>query len=159
VAAPIVRRAQPGDLETLLRIQREAAIAAFSHIFPPEHHPFPDVAIRNGWAAAIEDAGIEVYLAELDADPVASVSVGHGLLRTLFVLPAHWGGGLGSDLHDLALERLEAAGVVEAKLWTLAESKARRFYERRGWTENGETRVVPFPPHPLDVAYTRSLAK
>ncbi len=159
MAAPIVRRGQPDDVEALLRIQRDAAIAAFSHIFPPERYPFPDAVIRSGWAAAIEDPGIEVYLAEVAAEPVASVSVGNGFLRTLFVLPAHWSRGLGSDLHDLALERLRVASVVEAKLWTLAESNARRFYERRGWTENGETRVVPFPPHPLDVAYTRPLTK
>ena len=27
-------------------------------------------------------------------------------------------------------------------------------HERRGWRENGQTRVVPFPPNPLDVGYT-----
>jgi hypothetical protein len=32
-------------------------------------------------------------------------------------------------------------------------ARARRFYERHGWQENGETRVVPFPPNPLDVGY------
>jgi len=33
-------------------------------------------------------------------------------------------------------------------------TRARRFYERRGWRESGRTRVVPFPPNPLDVGYT-----
>ena len=32
-----------------------------------------------------------------------------------------------------------------------------RFYERRGWGENGTTRVVPYPPNPLDVGYSRAL--
>jgi hypothetical protein len=32
--------------------------------------------------------------------------------------------------------------------------RARRFYERRDWRENGETRVVEFPPNPLDIGYT-----
>ena len=32
--------------------------------------------------------------------------------------------------------------------------RARRFYERRGWGENGETRVVEFAPNPLDIGYT-----
>ena len=35
--------------------------------------------------------------------------------------------------------------------------RARRFYERLGWRENGETRVVPFPPNPIDVGYTIDL--
>jgi hypothetical protein len=42
----------------------------------------------------------------------------------------------------------------EIHLWTLEDNaRARWFYERRGWRLNGETRVVPFPPSPLDVGY------
>jgi len=33
-------------------------------------------------------------------------------------------------------------------------ARAPRFYERRGWRENGESRVVEYPPEPLDVGYT-----
>ena len=66
--------------------------------------------------------------------------------------------GIGSTLHDHALERLHALGAAEARLWTLEENHdARRFYERRGWTLNGETRTVEFPPYPLDVGYSRSI--
>jgi hypothetical protein len=32
--------------------------------------------------------------------------------------------------------------------------RARRFYEKRGWRMNGETRVVEYPPHPIDVGYS-----
>ena len=43
----------------------------------------------------------------------------------------------------------------ELRLWVLEENhRARRFYEKRGWRLNGETRVVPYPPNPLDVGYT-----
>lgn len=110
------------------------------------------------WERALADPAIEVYVAEAGGEPAGSVSVGDGFLRTLYVLPAHQGSGLGSRLHDHALERLRALGHAEAKLWTLEGNEgARRFYERRGWTLNGETRVVEFPPHPLDVGYTRAL--
>ena len=158
MAESTIRRATLSDVEALLRIQREAAVTAFSHIFPQDLYPFPDDAIRHGWSEAVQDVEIETFIANAPADPVASVSIGHGYLRTLYVLPSHWGRGLGSELHDFALERLRARGVSEAKLWTLAENvSARRFYERRGWASNGETRVVPFLPHPLDVAYARAL--
>ena len=44
---------------------------------------------------------------------------------------------------------------AELRLWTLTENhRARRFYEKRGWRLNGETRVVPFPPNPVDVGYS-----
>jgi GNAT superfamily N-acetyltransferase len=154
----VIRRARPGDAETLLRIQREAAVGAFAHVFPPEQYPFPDDEVRASWERVLADPEIEVYVAETDGEPVGSVSVGHGFLRTLYVLPSHQRTGLGAELHDHALERLRALGHAEAKLWTLeGNDGARAFYERRGWRLNGETRVVEFPPYPLDVGYSRAL--
>jgi GNAT superfamily N-acetyltransferase len=154
----VIRPARPDESETLLRIQREAAVGAFAHVFPPEQYPFPDDGVRAQWQEALEDPAIEVYIGELDGEPAGSVAVGYGFLRNLYVLPERQGTGLGTSLHDHALERMRALGFAEAKLWTLEGNHAgRRFYERRGWSLNGETREVPFPPHPLDVGYSRSL--
>jgi GNAT superfamily N-acetyltransferase len=154
----VIRRARPDESETLLRIQREAAVAAFAHIFPPARYPFPDDAVRDGWERALADPDVEVYVLDADGEIAGAVAIGHGFLRNLYVLPEHQGTGLGSALHDHALERLRDRGCDEAKLWTLEGNHgARRFYERRGWSLNGETREVPFPPHPLDVGYSRSL--
>jgi ribosomal protein S18 acetylase RimI-like enzyme len=153
-----VRPARPDEADRLLTIQREAAVDAFAHVYPPEDYPFPDDAIREVWAEALADPEVEVYVAEVDGAAVGAVSVGNGYLSTLYVLPAHQGTGVGSVLHDLALERLRAHGVREARLWTLRENDAgRRFYERRGWTLTDETRVVPYPPNPVDVQYARAL--
>jgi GNAT superfamily N-acetyltransferase len=154
----VIRRARPDESETLLRIQREAAVAAFAHIFPPDRYPFPDDGVHADWQSALADPALEIYIAEIDGEPAASVAVGHGFLRNLYVLPEHQGTGVGSMLHDHALDRLRALGWDEAKLWTLEENDgARRFYERRGWRLNGEMREVPFPPHPLDVGYSLPL--
>jgi GNAT superfamily N-acetyltransferase len=154
----VIRRALPDESETLLRIQREAAVEAFAHVFPPDRYPFPDNEVRENWKSALADPEVEIYVAEIDGEPAGSVGVGSGFLLTLYVLPEHQGSGLGSLLHDHALERLRTLGCGEAKLWTLeGNHSARRFYERRGWSLNGETREVPFPPNPLDVGYSRSL--
>jgi len=153
-----LRQARLDEADTLLTIQREAAIDAFAHVYPPERYPFPDDAIREVWAEALADPAVEVYVAEDDGVPVGAVSVGSGYLSTLYVLPAYQGSGVGSALHDLALERLRAQGVREARLWTLEQNASgRRFYERRGWTLTDETRVVPYPPNPLDVQYAKPL--
>jgi GNAT superfamily N-acetyltransferase len=147
-----VRAAHEDEAGLLLAIQREAAIAAYAHVFPQERYPFPDAAIRAEWEAALRDPEVEVYVT--DDEPLGTVSIGHGYLRTLYVVPAAWRRGIGSALHDHALARLRERGVGEARLWTLAEnSVARAFYERRGWRLTTETRVVPYPPHPLDVQY------
>jgi GNAT superfamily N-acetyltransferase len=156
----VIRRARGDEAEALLRVQREAAVAAFAHVFPPNSYPFPDEEVRDAWRRALADPAVEIYVAEVDGELAGSVSVGDGFLRTLYVLPAHQGTGVGSALHDHALDRLRAMGAHEAKLWTLAENHgARHFYERRGWRLNGETRVVEFPPNPVDVGYSLPLAE
>jgi GNAT superfamily N-acetyltransferase len=133
-------------------------VGAYAHIYPPEDYPFPDDAVREVWANALSDPDVEVYVAEVDGVPVGAVSVGKGFLSTLYVLPAYQGRGVGSALHDLALDCLRAKGCQEARLWTLEGNDAgRRFYERRGWSLTDETRVVPYPPNPIDVQYARPL--
>jgi GNAT superfamily N-acetyltransferase len=142
----------------MLAIQRAACLKAFAHIYPPELYPFPDDDVRAIWKATLVDPRIESYVAEVDAEPVGSVSVGDGFLRTLYVLPSHWRGGVGTALHDHALVRLRAHGNDVAKLWTLEENwDGRKYYEKRGWTLTDETRVVPFPPNPIDVQYAKEL--
>jgi GNAT superfamily N-acetyltransferase len=85
------------------------------------------------------------------------VAFSPGQLNALYVLPDEWGSGVGSRLHDAAVAKLGELGP-EARLWVLeANTRARAFYERRGWRLDGRERVVPFPPHPLDVGYTLSL--
>ena len=156
--AGLIRPARTDEAETLLAIQRSACVVAFAHIFPPELYPFPDDGVRDVWREALDDPAVEAYVAEVNGEPVGSVSVGDGFLRTLYVLPSHWSVGIGTALHDLALERLRAHGNTAAKLWTLEENwSARRYYEKRGWTLTDETRVVPFPPNPIDVQYTKKL--
>ena len=63
----------------------------------------------------------ETYIAFEDDEPVGVVSVGHGVLQTLYVTPEFWSRGIGNALHDLALVRLRQTNVQEARLWTLTE--------------------------------------
>jgi GNAT superfamily N-acetyltransferase len=52
-------------------------------------------------------------------------------------------------LYRRALEIVRELGHTHCNLWVLAaNTRARRFYERRGWRENGRTQVVPLPPKP-----------
>jgi GNAT superfamily N-acetyltransferase len=72
--------------------------------------------------------------------------------------PSGGAGEVGRALHDEVLSRQRADGRTRCNLWVLEENaRARRFYERLGWRENGDTRVVPFPPHPTDVGYSIEL--
>ena len=52
-------------------------------------------------------------------------------LRYLFVAEPLWGTGLAQELHDRSVDAMDAS---TARLFTpTSHSRARRFYERRGW--------------------------
>jgi GNAT superfamily N-acetyltransferase len=99
-----IRAARADEAETLSAIQREAAVAAFAHVFPSDRYPFPDDAIRAQWEEAVSDPRTEVYVAESDGVAAGAISVAADELRTLYVLPAFQGSGVGSALQDLALD-------------------------------------------------------
>jgi GNAT superfamily N-acetyltransferase len=150
-------RATIEDAELCFGIARAAAVAGFQHVFPADLYAFPDDAIRADWISALTDPDGETYIAFEDDEAVGVVSVSHGVVQTLYVMPEFWSRGIGGRLHDYALERLREMSVEEARLWTLTENhRARAFYVKRGWRLTGRTRVVPFPPHPIDVEYSRS---
>lgn len=145
----MIRRSSLAEAETHYRVQRDACVAAFAHVFPPELYPFPDEAIRLRWRAF---DGV-VLAAEEDGVVVGIAGVAGCWLHGFYVVPERWGTGVADALHDAALAEL--ADCPEVRLWTLEENgRGRRFYERRGWRRNGETRVVPYPPNQLDVGYT-----
>ena len=145
----MIRLSGRDEAETHFAIQRAACVVAFAHVFPPELYPFPDDTVRAQWRAYPG----RVFVAEDQGEVVGVVGVDGCWLTNLYVLPSHWGRGIGAALHDEALAAIP--DCPEVRLWTLEENhRARAFYERRGWRQNGETRVVPFPPRPLDVGYT-----
>jgi RimJ/RimL family protein N-acetyltransferase len=62
-------------------------------------------------------------------------------IRQIYIAPEVWGKGLGKRLMSTALARLAASGYAQATLWVLDTNfRARRFYERCGWTQDGATR-------------------
>jgi GNAT superfamily N-acetyltransferase len=153
-----IREARPDEAEALAAIQREASVAALAHIFPPERFPFPIDEVRERWRDAVADPELAVLVAERGGALVGVAGCRAEWLDGLYVLPASWGEGVGRELHDDVLERLRAAGSARCHLWVLEHNdRARRFYERLGWRQNGDTRVVPFPPNPTDLGYSIEL--
>ena len=150
----MIRRATPADATLLAAIQESASLAALSKIFPPERYPYPRAAVLERWRSFDGWAAV----AERDGEAAGFVAVEPPLLNGLYVVPAAWGSGVAAALHDAAVERLRADGVVEARLWVLEHNpRARRFYERRGWSPDGGTRELSFPPHPTDLRYVHRL--
>jgi putative acetyltransferase len=148
-----VRAATAADAATLAAIQEEASRAGVPHVYPPALYPFPTEAVRERWRRYTEAGGWALL-----AGDDGFVAVAEPWLEAIYVRPAAWGSGLAGELHDAAVEELRARGVDRARLWVLERNdRARRFYERRGWQPDGTSRVVEFPPHPLDLGYALDL--
>jgi GNAT superfamily N-acetyltransferase len=66
-------------------------------------------------------------------------------LWQLFVRPRWWGSGLATELNRLAVEEATRRGYETMRLFTPAgHARARAFYEREGWSTDGE---AVFEPH------------
>lgn len=93
------------------------------------------------WSLLAERGGklvgvVSVSDARLGSQPSDEPGLAH--LRHLFVAREEWGGGLARELHSAALERAREGESTEIRLFTPSgQTRARRFYERRGWQLRG----------------------
>ncbi|WP_099246612.1 GNAT family N-acetyltransferase [Mycobacterium sp. shizuoka-1] len=85
----------------------------------------------------------------------------YGEVWALYVDPPLWQTGIGRALLTAACDRLRLAGRDRAFLWVLStNTRARRFYERSGWTADGRHRVELIGGTPLDESrYVTSLGR
>jgi RimJ/RimL family protein N-acetyltransferase len=159
--ASMFRVATEEDLMALCDLERDANTAALGHVFPPQDYPFPEDDVLARWALVLQDPAVQVLV--LDADPDAPAK---GLvlfaahddrsLRHLAVRPDHWGHGLATTAVETVVHQMDLRGTAVAELWCLEENhRARRLYEYLGWRATADRREAPWPPHPVEMRYTR----
>jgi GNAT superfamily N-acetyltransferase len=150
------RDATLDDIGALRDLEREANLAALGHVFPPERFPFPDDDVLARWALVLDEPGVVVRVVEDDSGLVAVAAYDDSTLRHLAVRPDHWGNGLASTAIETALHAMDLRGCTIASLWCLEENgRARRLYEYLGWRATTDRREAPWPPHPIEMRYTR----
>jgi len=150
-----VRPAQPADAWALAALEERTYVAALGHLFAP--HPYPSGDVLARWTLLLDDPGVSVVGAFDGDTPVGYAAFDDASLRHLAVAPERFGTGLADHLHECAALAWRTAGTRQAELWVLeANARARRFYERHGWTLDGRSQTCPWPPHPVEVGYRRS---
>ena len=89
-----------------------------------------------------------------DADPTTV-----GEITSIYLLPDHWGNGLGQQLMAAALDAFAEAGYREASLWVLdTNDRAQRFYRAGGWHPDGASKLDTKLGIPLrEIRYRRPL--
>jgi GNAT superfamily N-acetyltransferase len=82
-----------------------------------------------------------------------------GELMAIYVDPAYLRTGVGRLLITAARERLRGVGFGQAALWVLdGNVRARRFYERDGWSFDGTRRTRTYGNAPVqEVRYRRTI--
>jgi GNAT superfamily N-acetyltransferase len=148
----VIRPAVPEDARGIAEAHVASWLAAYRGLMPDETLDALDVDARAArWRAGLADGTASALVAEDEEGIYGWATVGRsrdpdggeavGELWGLYLAPSHWGRGLGRELHDAALDELQAQGFSEATLWVLASNaRARRFYQRQGWRDDGATR-------------------
>ena len=97
------------------------------------------LAIDEVWCLVAEDGGefaghVAIMPARIHPHPSDDDdAMGH--FWQLFVREPWWGTGLATALHAAAVREAGARGFTSMRLFTpAAHARARRFYEREGWT-------------------------
>ncbi|PZG14635.1 GNAT family N-acetyltransferase [Nonomuraea aridisoli] len=94
------------------------------------------VAVRDGSVH-----GFTLYGASRD-DDIPGMEV-----YAIYVLPGDFSTGMGRALMTATTQDMAASGCTETGLWVLTDNpRARRFYERRGFTPSGRTKLLGDPP-------------
>jgi GNAT superfamily N-acetyltransferase len=157
-----LRPGTPDDAAALAETV-DAGFASYRAFAPPEYRPPPagDEAARlrqhladpATWCLVAEAPGGElaghVAMFPAHASPHGVAEPGLGHLYQLFLRPDHWGTGLAARLLGAAVAEARARGFSRLRLLTPeGQARARRFYEREGWTLHGE----PFENEQLRLA-------
>jgi len=145
------RRATAVDVGALRDLERAANLVGLAHVFPPDRFPFPDDAVLARWVLVLDDPDVVTDVVDGDLGLAACAAYDQESLRHLAVHPDLWGTGLAAA----GVERAGQHGV--RRLWVLVDNhRARRLYEHLGWQASGVEQECPWPPHPVELEYTRA---
>jgi ribosomal protein S18 acetylase RimI-like enzyme len=140
----VLRRARLTDAREIARVHRLSRAHYYGVL--PESNDDREAM----WAHLLSQHDRLTWIAEASGAIVGFLSARHSgalpdaelELTAIYVLPEHYGRGVGSRLHD-AFERergSDVSGVLE--VWA-ANSRAIEFYRRRGWIPTETVRPGP----------------
>ena len=136
------------------RIYEESWKSTYRGIVP---QAYLDGIPAGRWAEALDRAGWDTLV--LAGGSGWPDWPGFGEVVSLYLLPESMGKGYGKALLAAAVRRLAEQGFRDALLWVLEENRrARRFYERAGFTLTGDVMDDEIGGKPLrEVLYLRHI--
>jgi ribosomal protein S18 acetylase RimI-like enzyme len=166
-----IRPAETADALEIARVEVESWRWAYPGLVPASYLDGLSVArCARGWAQLLGAKGTRTvtWVASSDergccgflsAGPSRAERAAVGELYSLYVSPQLAGTGVGHRLLAYTTAQLKAMMFGSAELWVLEKNeRARRFYEREGWTLTGAPRREPIARTSVSVVrYERAL--
>jgi GNAT superfamily N-acetyltransferase len=168
-----VREGTPDDADACAAAHIEGWRTGYRTLLPDDFLDAPEFATQRidrwrawTWADGLEGAAL--FVAELDGRVVGFVTCGpertaptsdqlgrsdatastNGCAEVyaFYLHPDAWGSGAASALMARCRQRLADDGYQQAVLWVLRDNpRARRFYERSGWSPTGREMMFEGP--------------
>ncbi len=149
-----IRKAEPSDARSIAEVHIAAWQAAYRGLLPDttlEHLSVEDAEVR--WRERLVEPWAEILVLTQDEQIVGYVGYGPtrdesldpekvGEIYVLYVTPAAWRKGYGTDLLREAMHRLCQGASREVILWVLHNNEqAIAFYEAAGFLVDGAKQV------------------
>jgi ribosomal protein S18 acetylase RimI-like enzyme len=144
-----IRRARLDDAAAIAEVHVRSWQVAYEHVFGAERLATVTVERRLPmWREILAAEEQTALVADDDGRIVGLATVGpgrdenaEGELYAIYVEPKAWGTAAGPALIRAGVGALRERGYRDAILWVLEDNpRARRFYEREGWSVDGGRR-------------------
>jgi ribosomal protein S18 acetylase RimI-like enzyme len=165
-----IRLATTEDAAALGRVHVDAWRAAYCGLVPDERLEKLDCGrSRNMFLRSMREGPEETYVVEEAGAVVGFLTLGRcrdddvdcettAELWGIYVAPAHWRRGTGTELCRFGEELLRARGHTSAVLWVFAgNANARRFYEAMGYASDGASKILEVGKPLEAIRYRRGL--
>ena len=161
----IIRKAVPGDEAVLAEIHRESWRAGFADILSMEELERATDLQRatQGYHNALlrEDSHIAIEFVEEQPHCFAAwgknrCDLGEHVAELICIhsLQDKWARGYGSAMMRYVLEQLQQEQYESVILWVFeSNTRARRFYEKHGFSQTGERKLARSVPEIMYVKY------
>lgn len=150
-----IREIRLQDIDAVANIYVESWQAGYRGLLPDVYLDAltPDrwaVPFRQGFGGPDQPGGLALWedgqiigVTHFSAARDDDLPPGAGEVISLYLLPGHWGRGLGTLLLQAALDALRERGYTRVVLWTLRDNlRAQRAYMRCGFAADGARKAM-----------------
>ena len=136
------------NIDEISRIYALSWKKAYRGIIPDD---YLNALSETRWSQRLKKDSESLFLAVEDGKLVGGSTYspardkaleGQGELISLYLLPSHYHKGIGTELFKAVINELNRMGFDKIYLWVLEENhSARAFYEKNGFTANGDINI------------------